>query len=353
MAKKVDLSPQTEPDPEQEKDDKALAVTRQAMIVHDDSEFASLLDTAKMNHLWRVAQIFAGSAVVPEHFQGHVEDCFIVTQMAVRMSSDPLMFMQATYIVHGHLGMNATLAIALINKRGPFTGPIQWRFDGKGETRCCTAYATHATTNEVCEVSVDWKMVVAEGWASKSGSKWKTLPDLMFRYRTATFMGRLYCPEVLMGMSTVDELRDIDDSETMIDAVVLEPLKATGGRKPMKKKKAEIKADPPDPAPTPAPAAPSEPEPTNVEKPASAPPKPARASKPAEQPAEPDPVETLKIQFGEYADSKGVAADKIDAAWKLFVTMTAGVAIDKIDDKAVAELTKKLKTDFDPHGYVR
>jgi hypothetical protein len=52
-------------------------------------------------------------------------------------------------------------------------------------------------------------MAKAEGWFGKNGSKWKTMPDLMLRYRAATFFGRLYCPELLMGMKVQEEVIDV------------------------------------------------------------------------------------------------------------------------------------------------
>jgi hypothetical protein len=48
-----------------------------------------------------------------------------------------------------------------------------------------------------------------EGWYAKTGSKWQTMPELMLRYRSATFFGRLYAPEILMGMQTSEEVQDI------------------------------------------------------------------------------------------------------------------------------------------------
>ena len=36
------------------------------------------------------------------------------------------------------------------------------------------------------------------------------MPELMLRYRAATLFGRLYAPEILMGMRTQDEIEDIE-----------------------------------------------------------------------------------------------------------------------------------------------
>ena len=52
-------------------------------------------------------------------------------------------------------------------------------------------------------------MAKKEGWVSKSNSKWQTMPDLMIRYRAAAFWGRLYIPELLVGLQTQEEVIDV------------------------------------------------------------------------------------------------------------------------------------------------
>jgi len=51
-------------------------------------------------------------------------------------------------------------------------------------------------------------MARAEGWSTKSGSKWKTMPELMLMYRAAAFLIRTYAPELSMGLPSEDELFD-------------------------------------------------------------------------------------------------------------------------------------------------
>jgi|GEM_PF-2296541 len=169
----------------------------------------SFLNVPVFEQLQRVAKLLSASELVPDHFRGNMPNCFIALQLAMRWDMDPFMVMQNIYIVHGKPGLEAKLTIALMNKLGPFKGPIQWEFEGKGENRKCTAYATHRETEERCAATVTWDMVKKEGWLSKKGSKWATMPDQMFQYRTATFLARLYAPEVMMGLRTADELGDI------------------------------------------------------------------------------------------------------------------------------------------------
>lgn len=178
-----------------------------AMVV-DTGPLSYLMDTAKCNHLFKVAEQFANSSLVPEHFRKRPDNCFVGLQLAMRLEIDPFMLFQGLYVVHGRPGMEAKLAIALCNKNGPFRNRIQYKLFGQGMDRGCKAFAQDDRTGEVCEATVTMKMAKAEGWIDKSGSKWKTIPDLMLQYRSAMFLIRLYCPEVLMGMQSKEEIED-------------------------------------------------------------------------------------------------------------------------------------------------
>lgn len=183
------------------------------IIVHDSGEFSALLDTGKFEQLWRIATIFANSQLVPAAFQGKKENCFLGLQMAFRLGVDPMMLLQNTYFVGNKPGMESKFIIALINSSGLFKDPIDWEIEGedaKNQAYRVRAYAERKETGKVCKGPwIDWAMVKAEGWESKAGSKWKTMPGQMFLYRAAAFFGRLYCPERLLGMQAAEELQDI------------------------------------------------------------------------------------------------------------------------------------------------
>jgi hypothetical protein len=46
----------------------------------------------------------------------------------------------------------------------------------------------------------------AEGWYDAPGSRWRNLPDLMLRYRSATLFVRLFAPEIAAGFQTAEEI---------------------------------------------------------------------------------------------------------------------------------------------------
>lgn len=183
-----------------------------SIVTTDTGDFANLLDSNRFNQLWRVARLFSESALVPAHFQGKPQDCFIASQMAMRLGVDPFMFMQNTYVTQGKPGMEGKLAIALVNSSGKFGGQLRFRLSGEGDDYGCVAYTTDKQTGEeLTGPRVTIKVAKDEGWYSRN-KKWQSIPDLMLQYRAGAWFGRLYCPERLMGMQTVDEL--IDESHT-------------------------------------------------------------------------------------------------------------------------------------------
>jgi hypothetical protein len=197
--------------------DGPVANAMQALVATDAGDNAMLFDHIKFNQAWRVSEMFASSAMVPDTFKKQPANVFVALNLANRLGVDPFQLMQNMYVVKGRPGIQAALLIAMVNARGPFEGPIQYEMSGKGKDRACTAFAIHKATGERCEMTVTWAMVEAEGWQKPKGSmasKWMTLPELMFRYRSAAFLARVYCPEVIMGLHSVEELDDIPNTVT-------------------------------------------------------------------------------------------------------------------------------------------
>jgi len=171
-------------------------------------------------HAQRVAKMFAASTMVPDTYRDNTGNCMIAFNLANRMNMDPFMLMKHTYIVHGKPGFEGKFIIALVNQSGRFA-PLKFRMDGEGDDYGCTAYTTEKTTGDEIEgPKVTRKMVKEEGWTKNS--KWRTMEDLMFRYRAASFFGNLYCPDLLMGMQSREELEDINPKQ-LTGVTVTEP----------------------------------------------------------------------------------------------------------------------------------
>ena len=156
----------------------------------------------------RKASALSKSTLVPKDYQNNLPNCMIAMEVASRTNSSVMMVMQNLYVVHGRPSWSSQYIIAAINACGRFK-PLRFKMEGEGMTRSCTAWTTD-NSGEVLEgPQVTMAMAKAEQWLDKAGSKWKTMPELMLRYRAAAFFGRLYAPDILMGMQTAEEIIDI------------------------------------------------------------------------------------------------------------------------------------------------
>lgn len=212
----------------------------------------SLLTGAGFDQIQRVAKALSASTLVPVQYRAFAEvkergkvvghtpngaglpNCIVAMNMAQRMGADPLMVMQNLYVIEGRPSWSSQFIIASINSCGRFS-PL--RFDlskpGKEEEvayevtvwkngnksiekrkakvqhRTCTAWVIEKETGERLDgPTVTMQMAIDEGWLTKNGSKWLTMPEVMLRYRAASLLGRLYAPELLMGLQTVEEVND-------------------------------------------------------------------------------------------------------------------------------------------------
>lgn len=191
----------------------------------------------------RIAKPLSESSFVPAAYKGNLGDCVIAVEIACRLQVFPLTVMQNLCVVKGNPTWKSKFLIACVNTCGRYT-TLDYRFtiDGKvGETSyktwakgpdgknhetlkpfknptldnlVCVAVATEkATGRELVSPPVSIRMAVGEGWYTKDGSKWPTMPELMLRYRAASFWVSTFAPEMAMGFHTTEEAQDIVDVE--------------------------------------------------------------------------------------------------------------------------------------------
>lgn len=222
-------------------------------------------DLASFEFLQRTAKAFSNSTMVPTSYQAMVtkgygdratvepnpaalSNCMIALDMSQRMNANPLMIMQNLHIIEGRPSWSSQFIIAAINNCGKFSPlrfDLQWldeidatystfewedrkKVEKKHKVRIknarCVAWAIEKATGERLESApVTMEMAVNEGWFGKNGSKWKSMPDLMMRYRSAAFFGRIYAPELLMGLPTAEEMHDVFSVEA--DGTVTEGVR--------------------------------------------------------------------------------------------------------------------------------
>jgi hypothetical protein len=228
-----------------------------ALAVQDSRqhEALDLFTPAGFDLANRIAKAYANSNAVPAQFRLAVTDkkgkvvgenlsaignCIVAIETARAVGMSITSVMQQANIIEGKLTWSAQFVIAAINASGRFT-PLQFTFESRGvikasykeklgwneqkggfdfaertvelEDVVCRAWAYakdggKVTARIVTGPQVSMKMAVEEGWYGKSGSKWQgEMAQLMLTYRAGSFFGRIYAPDVVMGMGQTTEER--------------------------------------------------------------------------------------------------------------------------------------------------
>lgn len=160
--------------------------------------------------LWGAATMLAGTEFIPKRFAGKPHEVFVGLTVAARLNVDPLALFPQLYVVHGTPAMASKFKIQLANQRGPFEGCIRFEMFGEPGTagRGCRAYAKYRGEDRYAESVVTMETARRAGWLTKSGSWWNISPDKMLRYRAGGWLVDEYCPEVSMGMPSMEEAMD-------------------------------------------------------------------------------------------------------------------------------------------------
>lgn len=237
-----------------------------------------LLDLEAFELSQRVAKMLSNSTLVPEQYRSVTKikagkdnngnwqyreepnpnglaNCIIALNIANRLGANELMVMQNLYIIEGRPAWSSQFIMAAINSCGRFTSlrfelkdlgekeveyqETQWNNGRKSNVtkkvkiQNMSCYAWVEEKGSVDEngkpiilksSTISVEMAVKEGWYQKNGSKWQTMPEQMLRYRAASFFGRVYAPELLMGLRSAEEEQD------MIDVTPEPVVKNTAGQ---------------------------------------------------------------------------------------------------------------------------
>lgn len=207
----------------------AIAITKPHNTDANLDVFGSGFEQAQ-----RVAKALSRSVFVPPAYQGDegIPNCMIAMDMATRTRMGILAIMQSMYIVNGRPAFEAKYVSAVVNACGKYSQLKAICNEKQGDDYGYYAEATELATGEkLTGITVDWRMVKAEGWNQKKGSKWLTMPEIMFRYRAKAFWQRDFDPGLTMGIQTVEEAEDITVDIEKVPSPTLETVIAANEAK--------------------------------------------------------------------------------------------------------------------------
>ena len=180
------------------------------------------------------AMMASGKATVPQHLRGNQADCFAICLQAVQWGMNPFPVAQKTHLVNGTLGYEAQLVNAVVVNSGVIKGRFDYEFfgpwervigkfkevqskdpDKKGavyrvpdwnfadEKGCGVKVIATLTNGQVREVEL-----LLQQARTRNSTLWADDPKQQLAYLGVKRWARLYTPDVILGVYSVDELEE-------------------------------------------------------------------------------------------------------------------------------------------------
>jgi len=186
-------------------------MTTEITKANTDGESSIYQTTESFEFAQRQAKSLCQSQLVPTQYQGQngLSNCLVALEMSKRMNLSPLTVMQNLNVIHGKPTWSSQFITSNILGCGRFKN-FDYIVTGKDDTLSVQCQAIRLEDNKLVKgTAVSMKMAQQEGWTAKN-KKYQSMPELMLRNRAATFFGRQYIPDLLLGVQTSEEVVDIE-----------------------------------------------------------------------------------------------------------------------------------------------
>lgn len=212
-----------------------------ASITHDQhlhvlphaatSTSALVLDGDSLDKMMRLAEVMAlGRATLPKHFNGNSADCLAVVMQSMQWRMNPFAVAQKTHLVNGVLGYEAQLVNAVITTCAPVMDRLHYEWFGSWDKVIGKFTIKNGDKGEYRVPG--WKLTDEEGlgvkvWATfrgedeprvlelllaqartRNSTLWADDPRQQLAYLATKRWSRLYCPDVILGVYSPDELEE-------------------------------------------------------------------------------------------------------------------------------------------------
>lgn len=195
------------------------------------STSALVLDGDSLDKMMRLAEVMAtGRATLPKHFNGNPADCLAVVMQSMQWKMNPFAVAQKTHLVNGVLGYEAQLVNAVITTCAPVLDRLHYEWYGAWEKVIGKFTIKNGDKGEYRVPG--WKLEDEQGlgvkvWATFRGEEeprvlelllaqartrnstlWADDPRQQLAYLATKRWSRLYCPDVILGVYSPDELEE-------------------------------------------------------------------------------------------------------------------------------------------------
>lgn len=203
------------------------------MITAEDvNPISMMFDPVIAERVMAIAQTLArGVATVPKHLQGNVGDCLAIVMQSASWKLNPFAVAQKTFLIGGRLGYEAQLLNAVATSLRVIDGRFEYTYFGDWAKiakkpimkRSQNGYEVMTPgwdENDEGGVGVtvtarlrgdpaprDLNLLLQECWPRNS-TLWAAKPRQQIAYLAVKQWMRLYAPDAILGVYTVDELQE-------------------------------------------------------------------------------------------------------------------------------------------------
>lgn len=242
--------------------------------VADLSTAALVLDPVAMGHMMKLAEFMAGGrCTLPKEFVGSPGDCLAVVMQAMQWRMNPYAVAQKTFFISGKIGYEAQLINAAILTSGAIVGAPAYEWYGSWERIVGNFKELDSKKHPGEKYRVPgWNLADEDGLGIiiratlrgeseprelnlmlkqagvRNSTLWADDPRQQLAYLAIKRWARLYCPHVILGAYSPDELEQpepvVVGSGSTIPGTEPEPEKTTADKAREKMGKSRTKTAP-------------------------------------------------------------------------------------------------------------
>ncbi|EJG2384904.1 recombinase RecT [Kluyvera ascorbata] len=182
----------------------------------------AVFNVQALGQLTAFADLMAQSAVtVPKHLAGKPADCMAIVMQAMQWGMNPYAVAQKTHLVNGVLGYEAQLVNAIISSSSAIQGRFHYEYGGDwekiaGQKDGRDELGLYIRVGAVLrgEADITWgEPIYLADITTRNSPLWKTAPKQQIAYLAVKYWARLYCPEVILGVYSPDEVEPRAEKE--------------------------------------------------------------------------------------------------------------------------------------------
>ncbi|EME0707540.1 recombinase RecT [Salmonella enterica] len=217
-------------------------VTTEQQAPNTISASNAIFNVQALGQLTAFANLMADSQVtVPAHLAGKPADCMAIVMQAMQWGMNPYAVAQKTHLVNGVLGYEAQLVNAVIASSSAIHGRFHYRYGGDWERCTRTQEITrdkngkngkYTVTERVRgwtdedeiglfvqvgailrgESEITWgEPLYLSSVVTRNSPLWVSNPKQQIAYLGVKYWARLYCPEVILGVYSPDEIEEREE----------------------------------------------------------------------------------------------------------------------------------------------